>query len=239
MRCRLWVLCLLTHRSGLACNSRLRESQISKLSRASGPDEGQPDNRKLIEPSAMRQIQINRTQIGGIISVCSAELQATNESSAWLTGILSGGCGKRGNPSCRGGGAVACPLFGARDSKEASLLYHPSRCHRIVVYGECPGAGDNGNRRMLAVTTARGTSALDHSAVSAVCFVWGLLARCRMNSDKEVASSLRSQSTLFSQWRGADSLEETSGRAGVSRGDSIVLQGNCELPQAVQSHHKR
>ena len=159
------------------------------------------------------------------ISVCSAELQTTNESSAWSTGIVSGGCGKRGDPSCRGEGAVACSLFGARDSKEASLLYHPSRCHRIVVYGECPGAGDNGNRRMLAVTTARGTSALDHSAVSAVCFVWGLLARCRMNSDKEVASSLRSQFSLFIQRRGADSLEETSGQAGVSCGDesSLVL----------------
>ena len=59
MRCRLWVLCLLAHRSGLACNSRLRESQISKLSRASGLDEGQPNNRKLNGPCARRQIRIN------------------------------------------------------------------------------------------------------------------------------------------------------------------------------------
>ena len=207
MRCRLWcVLCVLVHRSGLACSSRLYESQISKLSRASGLDEGQPNNRELNEPSrravrALRQSHLNWTRLEKI-SVCSAELQTTNESSAWSTGIVSGGCGKRGNPSCRGEGAVACSLFGARDSKEASLLYHPSRCHRIVVYGECPGAGDNGNRRMLAVTTARGTSALDHSVVSAVCFVWGLLARYRMNSDKEVASSLRSQFSLFIQRRG-------------------------------------
>ena len=59
MRCRLWVLCLLARRSGLACNLRLRESQIRALSRRSGPDEGQPDNRKLNEPSGMRQIQLN------------------------------------------------------------------------------------------------------------------------------------------------------------------------------------
>ena len=51
MRCRLWVLCLLAHRSGLACNSRLYESQLSKLSRASGLDGGQPNNRELNEPS--------------------------------------------------------------------------------------------------------------------------------------------------------------------------------------------
>ena len=142
-------------RGDLACNSRIYESQISKLSRASGLDEGQPNNRELNEPSrravrALRQSHFNWTRLEKI-SVCSAELQTTNESSAWSTGIVSGGCGKRGNPSCRGEGAVACSLFGARDSKEASLLYHPSRCHRIVVYGECPGAGDNGNRRMLAV----------------------------------------------------------------------------------------
>ena len=101
-------------RGDLACNSRIYESQISKLSRASGLDEGQPNNRELNEPSrravrALRQSQFNWTQIGEIISVCSAELQLYMELSAWSTGIVSGGCGKRGNPSCRGGGAVACP----------------------------------------------------------------------------------------------------------------------------------
>ena len=149
MRCRLLVLCLCTHCGGLAWNSRLYESKITELSRASGPGEGQQNNRKLNEPCARRQIRINWTRLEKI-PVCSVELQTTNELSAWSTGVVSGGCGKRGNPSCRGEGAVACSLFGARDSKEASLLYHPSRCHRIVVYGECPGAGDNGNRRQDA-----------------------------------------------------------------------------------------
>ena len=59
MFARLWVLCLLARSSGLACNSRLGKSQVNKLSRTSGPSSGQPDNRMLIEPSAMRQIQIN------------------------------------------------------------------------------------------------------------------------------------------------------------------------------------
>ena len=59
MRCRLLVLCLCTHRGGLAWNSRLYESQIIELSRASGPGEGQQNNRKLNEPCARRQIRIN------------------------------------------------------------------------------------------------------------------------------------------------------------------------------------
>ena len=59
MTCRPRIVRLRVHRGGLACNSRLRESQINKLSRRSGPDEGQPDNRKFNEPSAMRQTQFN------------------------------------------------------------------------------------------------------------------------------------------------------------------------------------
>ena len=171
------------------------------------------------------------------ISVCSAELQTTNESSAWLTGIVFGGCGKRGNPSCRGGGAVACPLFGARDSKEASLLCHPSRCHHIVAYGGCPGAGDIGNRRMLAVTTARGTSALDHSAVSAVCFVWELLARCRTTThvDKGMANSFRSRSSLFTQRRGAEFLGGMSGIAGIPKGRGPYTGRTASYPGSASS----
>ena len=51
-------------RGDLACNSRIYESQISKLSRASGLDEGQPNNRELNEPSrravrALRQSHFN------------------------------------------------------------------------------------------------------------------------------------------------------------------------------------
>ena len=117
MRCRLWVLCLLARSSRLACNSSLGESQINKLNRASGPSAashrsaGQPDNRKLNEPSAMRQIRFNWTRLEEIF-VCSAELQLYMELSAWSTGIVSGGCGKRGNPSCRGGGAAVCPSLG-------------------------------------------------------------------------------------------------------------------------------
>ena len=116
MRFRLWyVLCVLAHRSGLACSLRLYESQISKLSRASGLDEGQPNNRELNEPSrwavrALRQSQFNWTRLEKI-SVCSAELKLYMELAAWSTGIVSGGCGKRGDPSCRGEGAVACSLF--------------------------------------------------------------------------------------------------------------------------------
>ena len=69
MRCRPRVLCLRTHRGGLAWNSRLYESQIIELSRASGPGEGQQNNRKLNEPCARRQIRFN--YIGTTSSQCT------------------------------------------------------------------------------------------------------------------------------------------------------------------------
>ena len=127
-----------------------RETQIVKLKRGSDPSTGLgEDNRMYYGPSAQRQIRFYWTRIGGISVVWVPLLP---ESSEWSTGIVFGGRGKRGDPSCRGGGADACSLFGARDFKEASLLYLPSRSHCIVVYSGCPSAGDNGNGRMLAVT---------------------------------------------------------------------------------------
>ena len=62
------------HCSGLAWNSRLSGIQISKLNRRSGPGEGQPDNRKLNEPSAMRQIQFNY-----IYRVCPSRIHIANK----------------------------------------------------------------------------------------------------------------------------------------------------------------
>ena len=52
------------HVAESVCNSERGESQLSKLSRASGLDEGQPNNRELNEPSrravrALRQSQFN------------------------------------------------------------------------------------------------------------------------------------------------------------------------------------
>ena len=137
--------------AGSVCNwTSWRENQIVKLKRRSDPSTGLgADNRMYYEPSAQRQIQFYWTRIGGISVV---RVPLLPESSEWSTGIVFGGRGKRGDPSCRGGGTDACSLFGARDSKEISLLCLPSRCHHIVAYGECPGTGDNGNGRMLAVT---------------------------------------------------------------------------------------
>ena len=113
MRCRLWcVLSVLVHCSGLAWNSRLSGIQISKLNRRSGPGEGQPDNRKFNEPSATRQTQFYWTRLSGIISVCLAALPTYMELSEWSTGIVFGGRGKRGDPSCRGGGrSCVLPLW--------------------------------------------------------------------------------------------------------------------------------
>ena len=131
---------------------RCCETQLVKLSRSSDPSLGLGvDNRKYNEPSAPRRIPFYWTRLRGI-SVCTSLTVILPESTELLTGIMFGGCGKRGDPSCRGGGADARSLFGARDSKEVSLLCLPSRCHHIVAYGECPGIGDNGKGRMLAVT---------------------------------------------------------------------------------------
>ena len=207
MFARLWILCLLARSSGLACNSRLGKSQVNKLSRTSGSSSGQPDNRMLIEPSAMRQSQINWTQIGEKASVCSAELEI-QELSAWTTGIGFEGRGKHGILNCGDGDIAACPSLDQGSPESKSLFYTYLR-EIIPGCDGFPGIGDNGNGRMLAVTKDRGTNALDHSDVSALCLVEGLPARCGdTNSDKEVARSLRSQSPLLIQRRGADSRRE-------------------------------
>jgi len=213
------------HVAESVCSSERGESQLKKLNMSSGPSEGQLNNRKLLEPPrgalALRQAKNNWTQIEGLrrISVCLASLRI-HKLAAYLTGIVFGDRGKHGISSCRGGGKVACPLFEARDFEEASLLYYPSRC-RHMDYDECPSIGDNGNRRKLAVTIARGTSAPDHSLVHALCVVQGLLARCGLDSVKWIAYLFRWHFSLCIQGKGTDLLGEKSGRADVSRSDGL------------------
>ena len=61
--------------------------------------------------------------------------------------------------------------------------------------------------------------ALDHSAVSALRLVGGLLAEgCRMYPGKGMASSFRSRSSSFTRRRGAELLGGMSGRAGIACG---------------------
>ena len=149
MRCRPRVMCLRTHRGGLAWNSRLYESQIIELSRASGPGEGQQNNRKLNEPCARRQSRFNWTRLEKIY-VCSAELQTTNELSAWLTGIAFEDRGKRDILNCGDGGIAACSSLGQGNSKKSLFCTHL----REIITGRdaCPSTGDNGNGKRLAVT---------------------------------------------------------------------------------------
>ena len=82
----------------------------------------------LIEPSAMRQIQIDWTQIGELISVCLATLRVY-KLVAYSTGIVFGDRGKHGIPSCRGGDKVACPPFEAQVFEEAPPPYYLSLIH--------------------------------------------------------------------------------------------------------------
>ena len=149
---------------------------------------------------------------------------------------MFGGCGKRSDPSCRGGDIEACSPFGAWDSKETPLLYQPFETRVVVaLYGELD-TGDNGNGRELTVTIARGTNALDHSVVHAQCVVWGLLTRCGKEANWIV---------LLSRWRFSlciqgermgfqeeKSLEAaSSGRADVSRGDTHSSEPVSHFPQ--------
>jgi len=201
------------HVAESVCNSERGKSQVNKLNRSSGTSSGQPNNRKLHEPShsalALRHTQVNWTQIG-IDNFCSSAELRIQELSAWTTGIGFEGRGKHGILNCGDGDIAACPSLdqwiGSLESKSLFYTYL-----REIIPG-CdgfPGIGDNGNGRMLAVTKDRGTNALDHSDVSALCLVEGLPARCGdTNSYKEVARSLRSQSPLLIQRRGADSRRE-------------------------------
>ena len=115
-----------------------------------------------------------------MISVCSAELKTTNESSACLTGIVFEDRGKRDILNCGDGGIAACSSLGKEISKKS--LFCTDLRESIKECGVCPSIGDNGNGRRLAVTKARRTNALDHGGVSALCLVEGLPARCGKNT---------------------------------------------------------
>ena len=218
MRCRRRVPCLCTHCGGLAWSSRLYESQIIELSRASGPGEGQQNNRKLNEPCARRQIRINWTRLEKS-PVCSAELQTTNESSAWSTGIVSGGCGKRGNPSCRGEGAVVCPSLGQGVPKTplfcAILRDVIISSHMVNALVQEITAMEGGwQLRRPAERTLLITAAFLHCASLRDC----QQDVGRTHVDKGMAYSFRSRSPLFAQRRGAEFLGGMSGIADIPKG---------------------
>ena len=111
-------------------------------------------------------------------------------------------------------------LFGPGESRvKVSLLCHPSRCHHIVAYGECPGTGDNGNGRMLAVTWPAERTLL----IKATSLHCASLRDCqqdvgRTHVDKGMAYSFRSRSPLLAQRRGAEFLEGMSSNIPKGRG---------------------
>ena len=223
--------------AGSVCNwTSCRENQLVKLVSVCDPSLGLgANNRKYYEPSAPRRIPFYWTQIGGI-SVSSSLAVTLPESTELLRGIVFGGCGKRSDPSCRGGDIEACSPFGAWDSKETPLLYQPFRTHVIVVlYGELD-AGDNGNGRELTVTIARGTNALDHSFVHAQCVVWGLLTRCGKEANW-IVLLFRWRFSLCIQGERMGFQEEksleaaSSGRADVSRDDTHSSEPVSHFPQ--------
>ena len=225
--------------AGSVCNwTSWRENQLINLGSVCDPSLGLgANNRKYHEPSAPRKITFYWTQIGeGMIFVGSSLAITLSESTELLRGIVFGGCGKRSDPSCRGGDIEACSPFGAWDSKKTPLLYQPFKTHVIVVlYGELD-TGDKGNGRELTVTVARGTNALDHSFVHAQCVVWGLLTRCGKKANW-IVLLFRWHFSLCIQgermgFREEKSLEAaSSGRADVSRGDTHSSEPVSHFPQ--------
>ena len=117
MRCRLWcVLCVLAHRSGLACSLRLYESQISKLSRASGLDEGQPNNRELNEPSrravrALRQSQFNWTRLEKLFLSVRPNYNSTWSYLHGQRGLCLGAAVNAVTPVVEAGAQLRAPLW--------------------------------------------------------------------------------------------------------------------------------
>ena len=224
--------------AGSVCNwTPWRENQLVNLGSVCDSSLGLgANNRKYYEPSAPRRIPFYWTQIGGIIFVVSSLAITLSESTELLRGVVFGGCGKRSDPSCRGGDIEACSPFGAWDSKETPLLYQPFETRVIVVlYGELD-TGDNGNGRELTVTVARGTNALDHSFVHAQCVVWGLLTRCGKEATW-IVLLFRWRFSLCIQGERMGFQEEksleaaSSGRADVSRGDTHSSEPVSHFPQ--------
>ena len=122
---------------------------------------------------------------------------------------MSGGCGKRGNPSCRGGGAVACP------SLEQGIPKKPLFC---AILRDVSISSHMVNALVQEITAMEGGWQLRRPAertplITAAFLHCASLRDCqqdvgRTHVDKGMAYSFRSRSPLFIQRRGADSRRE-------------------------------
>ena len=195
-----------------------RETQIVKLKRGSDPSTGLgEDNRLYHGPSAQRQIRFYWTRIGGISVVWVPLLP---ESSEWSTGIVFGGRGKRGDPSCRGGGTDACSSLDQGSPESKSLFCAILR--DVIISSHMV------NAPVQEITAMEGGWQLRRPAertllITAAFLHCASLRDCqqdvgRTHVDKGMAYSFRSRSPLFAQGRGAEFLGGMSGRAGIPCG---------------------
>ena len=146
MRCRLW--CALCLHIALVCNFHIPaawhgtgfygERQIVKLKRRSDPSTGLgADNRMYYEPSAQRRIRFYWTRLKESSVV---RVPLLPESSEWSTGIVFGVRGKRGDPSCRGGGrSCVLPLWSEGFQRRFSsvLTFKKPLYRRIYWMSQC------------------------------------------------------------------------------------------------------
>jgi len=198
------------HVAESVCNSERGKSQVNKLNRSSGTSSGQPNNRKLHEPShsalALRHTQVNWTQIG-IDNFCSSAELRIQELSAWTTGIGFEDRGKRGILNCGDGDIAACSSLD-QGSPESKSLFCTNLRETITGRDVCP--------MVQEITAMEGGWQLRRPAertplITAAFLHCASLRDCqqdvgRTHVDKGMAYSFRSRSSLLAQRRGAEFL---------------------------------
>ena len=127
--------------------------------------------------------------------------------------------------SCGDGNREAFSSLGRGTPKSKSLL-HTYLLDIALGEGKCPGVVDNGYRGRLWGLTASETIVPDHDEGFALRLIQEPVARGHeVHPVKEAAFLLQSKSLLCTQEEGTESVDEMSGRAGVSRDGENSLEG--------------
>ena len=126
--------------------------------------------------------------------------------------------GSYGIPNCGGGSAAARSSLDQGSPESKSLSYAVLR-EIVLRMDAMPWYRRQRQWKVASRDEGPQNDALDHSAVSALRLVGGLLAEgCRMYPCKGMASSFQSQSSSFTRRRGAELMGGMSGRAGIPCG---------------------
>ena len=212
------------------------ESQIVKLKRRSDPSTGLgADNRMYYEPSAQRQIQFYWTRMEEISVV---RVPLLPESSEWSTGIVFGGRGKRGDPSCGDGDIAACSSLDQGSPESKSLFCAILRdviisSHMVnALVQEITAIEGGWQLRRPAERTLLITAAFLHCASLRDC----QQDVGRTHVDKGMAYSFRSRSPLFAQGRGAVGMADEACVVRLARNRERTQTENRSNEQPQNQH---